>query len=69
MVTSVSDRLLSEDWPGVGGMLHWDAFFEQATVPPSAQQNNDAILDDLESWTTNFFGDAVFDWIGFEDQH
>lgn len=55
----------------MGGMLHWDAFFDQAVVPPFDQQIADtdpATSNDLEEWTAKFFEDTVFDWIGFEGQ-
>lgn len=27
-----SARPVTEDWPEMGSMLHWDAFFDQAVV-------------------------------------
>lgn len=55
----------------MGGILRWDTFFDQAAIPTRVQPDggrNDCILDDLETWTAEFFEDAVFDWIGFERQ-
>jgi len=53
-------------------MLQWDAFFDHAKTPPMPGQpqmgNHDAEPIDLETWTSDFFGDAVFDWIGWDNQ-
>lgn len=40
--------------------------------PPIPDQpqigNHDAHPIDLETWTSDFFGDAFFDWIGWDSQ-
>lgn len=66
--SSLPEGLFSEDWPGVGSNLHWEAFFDQAFAQQDAGTADVMGDDDLEAWRANFFGDAVFDWIGFDNQ-
>ncbi|KAJ9605085.1 hypothetical protein H2200_010475 [Cladophialophora chaetospira] len=61
-----------DPWQSAGNMLHWDAFFTHAIAPAISGQpqvhENSVQTADLETWTSNFFGDAVFDWMGWDSQ-
>jgi hypothetical protein len=60
---------LPESWPPAGNTLHWDAFFDHAMTPPTSshQMQNDGFQPlDLETWTSEFFEDPIFDWIGWD---
>ncbi|KAF2470016.1 uncharacterized protein BDR25DRAFT_343257 [Lindgomyces ingoldianus] len=67
---SIPNGALPDPWPSTGNILHWDAFFNHAVTSPVSGPpqtgNYDAQTIDLEAWTSDFFGDAMFDWIGWE---
>ena len=69
--SSIPTITLPDPWPSSGNLLHWDAFFNHAVTPPIPSQLKAGVHDaqpiDLDSWTTDFFGDAIFDWIGWDD--
>lgn len=67
-----ANAALPSPWPSTGNMLHWDAFFNHAMTVPVLDQlqtcDSDAQQVDLETWTSDFFDDAMFDWIGRDNQ-
>ena len=70
--SSIPTAALPDPWPSTGNIIHWDALFNHAMTPPTLGQpqigNHDAQPIDLETWTSDFFGDAISDWIGWDSQ-
>jgi hypothetical protein len=69
---SIPIGALPDPWPSTGNMLNWDSFFNHAMTAPISGQpqigNHDAQPSDLTTWTYDFFGDAIVDWIGWDNQ-
>lgn len=63
---------LPDPGPSTGDMSHWDSFFDYATTAPVLDQPQIGIHDaqpgDLATWTNDFLGDTIFDWIAWDGQ-
>ncbi|KAL9089772.1 MAG: hypothetical protein Q9165_005566 [Trypethelium subeluteriae] len=63
---------LPDPWISTGDMFNWDSFFSHAmtvSVPGRSQNDNhDAQPTNLTTWTNDFFGDAMIDWIGWDSR-
>lgn len=70
--SSILNGALPDPWPSTADMLNWDSIFNPATTAPALGHprlgNNDVQPSDLATWTNEFFGDAIYDWIGWDSQ-
>lgn len=66
--SSIPIEALPDSWLSNGSMLDWDSLFDNSMTGPALSQpqmgEGEVQLDDLTSWTNDFFGSAVVDWIG-----
>lgn len=63
---------LPDPWPSTGDTLSLESLFYHATTAPISGQpetsSHDAQPIDSATWSNDFFGDSVFDWIGWDSQ-